>query len=332
MHLPLSFPLLRVVVHSTYLRHVPEPVRLPVLHSTVTAAGAAMSGKQEGGDLLHSRSQDFSNVRPSWSETLTSRPDLLVQSLAAHEDSQASCRWISKEKELRSDPKPFLHLTAAAIRKQSQHATALGKIKFQQEGYFGRAVEFVEARLLETVGLPHTHGSVGRELLEGFLAYSRLEQRTLSNEWVEQLIEASHTDYYSYQALAFFAQITPDHEKLPALKTWRNNRYLGIYKAPPRPRGRHEFANYFRDRAICMAIRDLVGLGFTATRSHAAAGDSACDVVTEALARMGQAISYDAVEKVWVRRERLTPGTGGVQLANDLALHVLDLLSETKPD
>lgn len=81
-----------------------------------------------------------------------------------------------------------------------------------------------------------------------------------------------------------------------------------------------------------MVVSDLVGLGFTATWSHAAAGESACDVVTEALARMGQAISYDAVEKVWVRRERLKLGTGGAQLANDLAVHVLDLLSETKLD
>lgn len=134
-----------------------EPVT--VLHSTVTASNAAISGNQEGDDLLHFRPQDFSNVHLSWSEALTSRRDLLVQSLAV----QASCRVISKEKELRSDPKPFLHLAAAAIRKQSQHGAALGKIRFQQEGYFGRAVEVVEARLLETISLPHTHGSVGRE-------------------------------------------------------------------------------------------------------------------------------------------------------------------------
>ncbi len=68
---------------------------------------------------------------------------------------------------------------------------------------------------------------------------------------------------------------------------------------PPKKRGRTGYVNYERDFRIACVIRHVTDLGFRPTRNHATVSESACSIVSQALARSDLHLSEGAVVKIW---------------------------------
>jgi hypothetical protein len=67
-------------------------------------------------------------------------------------------------------------------------------------------------------------------------------------------------------------------------------------------RGRHPVTNLLRDDAIFHVVEKVVGQGLKATRNEVHSGDSACSIVSTALARCGINMSESAVVTIWKAR------------------------------
>lgn len=206
------------------------------------------------------------------------------------------------------------------------------QIKYGELGDFERAVLAAQSVLEHARQDEASDGAVDKKVAERFIEAFRSERAIHSNEWFEELIERACENYYDYQVLELMAHLTPDDEKLPALKNWRQQSFLGQFVPPPRPRGRHKSNNYFRDRAICTSITRLKSVGFSVTRNKSSKTVSACDVLLAALTRKGANITFDAVEQVWMQRDRLVIGSLGVDLATGLGDELLRRLPESKPE
>lgn len=218
-----------------------------------------------------------------------------------------------------------------SARRAAQEA-AFRAIEVGKDGYFQRAVNAVclmlEAALAATVVVKPKGDGVGRDFLEVFPTIMRSEDSELTIKRVEQLIADSETDSYSFQQLEYMALNPTFLLHFPALSAWQKNVYLGAAKRPVR-RGPHINANYYRNAAICSAIEKLHALNIDPYRGDASPGISGCDIVSEALGKSGQNLSYSGVEKVWEKRAELAFGAGGNDLAQQLADKILALLSET---
>lgn len=71
---------------------------------------------------------------------------------------------------------------------------------------------------------------------------------------------------------------------------------------PPRRRGVDPYAKDARNFEIASVIAEIIKLGFHPTRNRATTkSESACSVVTTALARCGEHLSEPAVEKIWMK-------------------------------
>lgn len=97
--------------------------------------------------------------------------------------------------------------------------------------------------------------------------------------WLLQILQVGHPLPESFRKL----EIELWYEKLPKLK---------------RPR------NLARDIQYGIAIHGLQEYGFSPTRNRSAHGDpnapaSACSIVSEASARMGEDVSEQTLEKIW---------------------------------
>jgi hypothetical protein len=82
---------------------------------------------------------------------------------------------------------------------------------------------------------------------------------------------------------------------------------LEKFLVPTKKRGRK--SNYFRDRDIALAIRELSRLGYKPTRTHHSKSPKqrhcGCSIVAEALAMRGPHLSEHAIVKIWERRDAL---------------------------
>jgi hypothetical protein len=71
---------------------------------------------------------------------------------------------------------------------------------------------------------------------------------------------------------------------------------------PPRRRGVDLYTNESRNFRIAWAVAEVIKLGFRSTRNRATKdSESACSVVTAALAKCGVHLSEPAVEKIWTQ-------------------------------
>ena len=69
----------------------------------------------------------------------------------------------------------------------------------------------------------------------------------------------------------------------------------------PKKQGRHKAENLYRDQCVADSIYTLHECGFKplTKNSNESENNSACHVVVEALAKLGDMISYDAVKSIW---------------------------------
>ncbi len=69
----------------------------------------------------------------------------------------------------------------------------------------------------------------------------------------------------------------------------------------PKKQGRYRTENLYRDQCVADAIYTLNECGFKplTKNSNESENNSACHVVVEALAKLGDMISYDAVKSIW---------------------------------
>ena len=95
------------------------------------------------------------------------------------------------------------------------------------------------------------------------------------------------------------------------LRLWLADVMDGERKQPKRKPGKRPYANVGRDIHVRAAITVLEGLGLRPTRNaESAQRESACDAVAEVLAEFRQALSYEAIAKVWNDRStKRTPDT-----------------------
>jgi hypothetical protein len=74
-------------------------------------------------------------------------------------------------------------------------------------------------------------------------------------------------------------------------------------KPVSRKRGRYSQDEFWaRDQFIVKAVECVVARGFAPTRNQASEHQSACSIVTAALARLGENLSEAAVVKIWRNR------------------------------
>lgn len=223
----------------------------------------------------------------------------------------------------------FLAVMRQWIERQDARAISFREIRFGERGYFERAVAAVTPMLKEAIAIRPKEGHVGRSFVELLPEHFRSDDIEITNETVDQLVKRSAADFYSYQQLEYLALNPVFLQRLSSLKDWQQRSYLGLVTPPKRPKGQHKNANFFRDRAICEAIRMLKQAGFEFTRGSIQVDQSACDVVTAALRRCDhQPVKYDAVEKVWKNRNKQKPGAAGGELANAIADQLVAALGE----
>lgn len=69
----------------------------------------------------------------------------------------------------------------------------------------------------------------------------------------------------------------------------------------PKKQGRYKAENLYRDQCVADSIYTLHECGFKplTKNSNESENNSACHVVVEALAKLGDMISYDAVKSIW---------------------------------
>ena len=177
---------------------------------------------------------------------------------------------------------------------------------------FAAAVEVAAVRMRDALQ-PKLEGPVA-VFSSGLLGYYDYlpENRDPQNADIDRLIQAAESDYYAFTVLKLIAQMFVVDDHLPSLKIMKTKLTMELVTAPKRPSGPHRYAKLHRDTMVAKEISRLVGAGFLATRNKAAgSGTSACDVIVEALARhtghsgTAAALSYDAVEAIWARRESL---------------------------
>jgi len=121
-----------------------------------------------------------------------------------------------------------------------------------------------------------------------------------SKEKISLLLEESNTSFMHYDAALLVAiNILERHEQLPGnLGEWLANHLKGTIKRPARS-GPNKYKNLPRDFAIAMAVYKLIDKGFFPTRNDSSEANSACDVVSSVIGKLGYNLGYDAVKKIW---------------------------------
>lgn len=112
-----------------------------------------------------------------------------------------------------------------------------------------------------------------------------------------KLIEQAQSDKAAHDAcrLIFETQLARCEAVPPELGRW-------VLSAKRPRKGAHK--NKPRDRAIVNAVRWLAAQGIAPTRNDQSShGESACDIVAEAMAAADRFISYDSVKQVWKNAE-----------------------------
>jgi hypothetical protein len=168
---------------------------------------------------------------------------------------------------------------------------------------FRAAVEVTADRLKSIYKIES--GGIGSNFLEGLLYYRDYLPKNPTDVDIANLIKESSSNFKAFQVLELLEKLTKDTKNVPSLERWKNEKYLGLYQTPKKPSGTAAYVNLHRDTLIVRAIKSLVSPGLCATRDKAKPGISACDVVVEALASNGLKLSYDAIESIWTRREKL---------------------------
>lgn len=133
---------------------------------------------------------------------------------------------------------------------------------------------------------------------------------------IEDVIVAAEENYNAFIALNLIGQMT-NQGVHPNLDRWKFNLFNELVAAPPKPKGRNKFSLIHRDELIAGQVRELTKVGFKPTRSSTVEYDqSGCGIVANATHRVKInpthrvkiGMTYQAVERVWKRRDLPVPG------------------------
>jgi len=148
--------------------------------------------------------------------------------------------------------------------------------------------------------------SAGLIFFETIQYYHEYVSKAQSQQEIANLVENAKVDYRAFRSLELFEFLIREYGKyFPALIEWQKDRISGIFEPPRRPTGSSEFKNLRRDTLIVGQIKILVDIGYLPTRNKGKSGQSACDVVLDALSSINQNLSYSTIEGIWLRREKL---------------------------
>ena len=140
--------------------------------------------------------------------------------------------------------------------------------------------------------------------------YELLAARALMDEsLLPALIDGSRSNPIAFRALQR-AVHQLRHSKTPmpdVLSEWAHDVADGTQVCPRAKPGRSPYTNKVRDDLIVGTVQALVDCGLRATRNEASEPTSACDAVSGALVAHGVDLSYEAVAKVWNKRQGRHP-------------------------
>lgn len=112
-------------------------------------------------------------------------------------------------------------------------------------------------------------------------------------------------DYWEAASLVAARLLREDAPLGEGLRLWLAEIMEGARKPPKRKPGKRPYVNVGRDLHVRAAITVLSGLGMQPIRNAASATRiSGCDVVVEVLIEFKQALSYQAIAKIWNDRVR----------------------------
>ena len=209
---------------------------------------------------------------------------------------------MSKMAEVLRQLRPMVDVFFADAR-----AAAFAK-RYQETGIAIRPDEAVWLALTQMAfRLPYT--GKGREAgadITTIRDYEMVAARALANDGLPALIEESRRSPLAFRALRqALGHLREAGEAIPReLSEWACDVADGTRSSPKTGPGRSPYTNQVRDAEIIATGQALVDCGLTATRNEASESASACDAVREALEAHGEALSYDAIAKIWGRRDR----------------------------
>lgn len=210
---------------------------------------------------------------------------------------------------LSSSEKWFLNALADRLEEVSNFEKRTEAIRAKNEGVieYQEAVK-IAAQGLSAAGIELKRNSPGAQFFEGQIEAGKHfhPEHGWGEEEASVFISKASTHHPSYLALKFILQITPTEGLPKNLKDWSRSLYLETFTPPKKPPGKFAYAMFHRDLLVVRQVKMLAKNGFFPTRSkRPASGQSACDVVADALSLNGEGIGYDAVETIWLNRTKI---------------------------
>ncbi len=152
----------------------------------------------------------------------------------------------------------------------------------------------------------------GAKVLHGLLAIEEVFHTLQPSESeIDLVIAKSENDYTAFQSLRMLVTLGfPQH--FVALRKWNTALKADLLTEPPAPKGTSVFRDAQRNMVIISQIQQLKLLKIDPYRTEMKnkAFNSGCDIVSRALADVGRARSYYAVESIWKNRNKFpTPQT-----------------------
>jgi hypothetical protein len=167
----------------------------------------------------------------------------------------------------------------------------------------------VAAVLAEQIVPPDFFEGLGEKLFFGLFHCNEVFGTIWpTSEQIDDAIVTAEKDYGTFSALNLIGQMT-NQGVHPNLDTWKFNLFNGLVVIPSRPKGLSKFSLRQRDMLIVGQIQELTKVGFKPTRSSTVDCDeSGCGIVAKATHRVQTGMTYQAVERVWKRRDLPVPG------------------------
>jgi hypothetical protein len=147
----------------------------------------------------------------------------------------------------------------------------------------------------------------GAKVLHGLLAIDEVFHTLQPSESeIDLVIARAGEDYTAFQALRMLVVLGfPQH--FVALRKWDMALKTDLLTEPPAPKGPSIFRDAQRNMVVISQIQQLELLKFNPTRGEKKnkAFNSGCDIVSRAMADVGRALGYGAVESIWKKRDKL---------------------------
>lgn len=162
----------------------------------------------------------------------------------------------------------------------------------------------------------------GQEIVRAVMGLGRYlpHGQSIDGTLIRRLIRDAETDAVAVSVLKLIDRFPATSEAVALVRDWRFKADFGLKPAPKRSRGPRKSTNWARDTHIVSMIKILQRHGRDPTRNDASSHkNSGCDVVREAMRRVGHATSYKTIETVWTDRHRLDPAPVNVEDLFDAA-------------